>query len=256
MLGRDDIPVASGARISMTTGKVASPFTGDTRYWPDPVEPQLSGAADAMDLLETSIRGGATVVCIGPVTNIAMFETFRGDMLRDRRLVVMGGYVAAPDAGFPQWGAEHDWNVQWDTRAMETVVNMDVSLTLVPYPVTMHATLTMRDLERIEQTGQVGQLIALQSRSRAEDADMTTIGRNHPAMPDDLMNFHYDPVAVAVALGWEGAKVERQKLMPYVENGILSFETSPTGRPIDVCTAVDGEAFTAVFVNAIREAQR
>jgi inosine-uridine nucleoside N-ribohydrolase len=256
MLGRNDIPVASGARTSMTTSKVASPFTGDTRYWPDPVEPKLSGATDAMDLLERSIRGGATVVCIGPVTNIAMFETFRGDMLRKRRLVVMGGYVVGPDAGFPQWGPEHDWNVQWDTRAMETVVNMDVSLTLVPYPVTMHAPLTMRDLERIEQSGPVGELIARQSRARAEDAGMGTIGRDHRALPDYLVNFHYDPVAVAVALGWDGAKVERHDLMPYVENGVLSFEPSPAGRPIDVCTAVDGEAFTEVFIQAVREAQR
>src|SRR5690606_24694134 len=112
VLGREDIPVASGARASMTTNEIASPFTGDTRYWPEPVSPARSSPTDSMDLIEKSIRGGATVVCIGPVTNIAMFETFRGDMLRKRRLVAMGGFVTPPGPGYPQWGPERDWNVQ------------------------------------------------------------------------------------------------------------------------------------------------
>lgn len=256
MLGREDIPVASGARRSLTTGKVAAPFTGDTRYWPDPVEPSLSDAEDAMELLEKSIRGGATVACIGPVTNIAMFETIRGDMLRNRRIVVMGGYIDAPEVGFPQWGPEHDWNVQWDTRAMETVVNTDVDLTLVPYPVTMHAPLTESDLQEIEESGPLAALIARQSRARAEDASMARIGRDHPGLPDDLVNIHYDPVAAIVALDWGRAKIERMRLMPYVKNDVMWFEPSDDGREIDVVTAIDGEGFRELFLDCVEMAQR
>lgn len=255
MLGRDDIPVASGARASMTTNRVADPFPTGSAYWPDAVPPSLSGPTDAMDLLERSIRGGATVVCIGPVTNIAMFETFRGDMLRKRRLVAMGGYLESSGPGYPLWGPDHDWNVQWDTRAMEKAINTEVALTLVPITTTIQAPLREADLPRIEATGPVGALIARQSRAWAVERDYARIGREHEALPDDLVNFHHDPLTVALALGWSGATVEARHLMPYIEDGVMSFEPSASGREIDVCTGVDSRALTETLLDALERAQ-
>jgi purine nucleosidase len=256
MLGREEIPVAAGARASMTTNAIAAPFTGNTRYWPEPVAPSPSSPTDAMDLIEKSIRGGATIVCIGPVTNIAMFETFRGDMLRKRRLVIMGGWVAPPGPGYPQWGPKRDWNVQWDTRAMEKVVNTDVALTLVPITTTARVPLREADLPRIEATGPLGKLIAHQSRAWGDDRDYAELGREHAALPDDLVNFHHDPLTVAVALGWLSATVERQRLMPYMENDVMSFDASDDGREIDVCTGVDAAAFTETMIETLEMAQR
>jgi purine nucleosidase len=256
MLGRDEIPVASGARASMTTSEIATPFTGDTRYWPEPVEAAPSSPTDAMDLIEKSIRGGATITCIGPVTNIAMFETFRGDMLRKRRLVIMGGWVALPGPGYPPWGPERDWNVQWDTRAMEKTVKTEVALTLVPITTTAQTLLRAADLPRIEATGPVGRLIARQSRAWGEDRGYAALGEAHDALPDDLVNFHHDPLTVAVALGWPGATVERQRLMPYMKNGLMSFKASDEGREIDVCTGVDAAAFTETMIETLAAAQR
>jgi purine nucleosidase len=256
MLGREEIPVASGARRSMTTRKVAAPFTGDTRYWPEPVKPALSEANAAIDLLETSIRGGATVICIGPVTNIAMFEMFRGDILKRRKLVVMGGYIAPPGDGFPAWGPEHDWNIQWDTRAMEAVLNTDVDLTIAPFTTALHAPLRERDLARIEATGPLGSLIARQSRARAEDAGFTQLGRDYAGFPDDLVNVHYDPVAVAAGLDWDGVTIERMRLMPYVEDGVMTFEPSAAGREVNVVTDVDGAAFSEMFLDRLAAASR
>ncbi len=209
-----------------------------------------------MDLLERSIRGGATIVCIGPVTNIAMFETFRGDMLRKRRLVVMGGSIAIPPEGYPQWGPDHDWNVQWDTRAMEKVLNTEVALTLVPITTTVRAPLREADLHRIAATGPVGALIAEQSRAWGHEREYGRTGSEHDALPDDLVNFHHDPLTVAVALGWPGATVERMRLMPFIEHGVMSFERSELGREIDICTAVDAPALTATLLPALERAQR
>lgn len=254
MVGREEIPVASGARRSMTTRKVAAPFTGDTRYWPEPVAPFLSSANAAIDLLETSVRGGATVICIGPVTNIAMFETFRGDILKRRKLVVMGGYISPPDDGFPAWGPEYDWNTQWDTRAMEAVVNTDVDLTLAPFATAFRAPMRERDLAYIEATGSLGALIARQSRSRAKDAGFPRLGRDHAALPIDLVNFHYDPITVAAGLGWGGVKVEQMRLMPFIEDGVMTFEPSEAGREVDVVTDVDGDAFQQMFVECLTRA--
>lgn len=251
MLGRENIPVASGARQSMTTGRVADPFPPGSVYWPDPVEPSLSGPTGAMDLLERSIRGGATIACIGPVTNIAMFEMFRGGMLKERRVVIMGGFIDPPDDGLPQWGPENDWNVQWDTRAMETVLNADIQITLVPYPVTMLAPLTESDLREIEHRGPVGELIARQSRAWAGEMDMAATGLGHAGLPDDLVNFHYDPVAAVVAIDWARARREVLRLMPYIENGILTLEPSDDGREIELITDIDGDGFREVFLDCV-----
>jgi len=256
MVGREEIPVASGARRSMTTRKVAAPFTGDTRYWPEPVAPFLSSANAAIDLLETSVRGGATVICIGPVTNIAMFETFRGDILKRRKLVVMGGYISPPDDGFPAWGPEYDWNTQWDTRAMEAVLNTDVALTIAPFTTALRAPLRERELTRIEATGPLGALIARQSRARAEDAGFTQLGLDYAGFPDDLVNVHYDPVAVAAGLAWDGVTIERMRLIPYVEDGVMTFEPSAAGREVNVVTEVDGAAFSEMFLDRLAAASR
>lgn len=251
MLGQEDIPVASGARASMTTRQVAEPFPPGSAYWPEPVEPALSEPTDAMDLIERSIRGGATIACLGPVTNIAMFETFRGGMLKERRVVVMGGFIEGPGDGFPQSGPEHDWNAQWDTRATETVLNAQTHLTLVPYPVGMQAPLTEGDLREIEDNGPIGELIARQSRAWAAEKGMGEIGREHPGLPDDLVNFHYDPVAAAVAIDWARARREEVRLMPYVENGVLTLEPSEEGREIELVTDIDGEGFRELFLDCV-----
>src|SRR5690606_29745961 len=210
--------------------------------------PFLSSANAAIDLLETSVRGGATVICIGPVTNIAMFDTFRGDILNRRKLVVMGGYISPPDDGFPAWGPEYDWDIQWHTRARAAAVNTDVDLTLAPFTTAFRAPMRERDLADIEATGSLGALIARQSRSRAADAGFPQRGRDHAALPDDLVNFHYDPVTVAASLGWDGVKVEQIRLRPFIEDGVMMFEPSEAGRVVNVVTDVDGDAFQHLSV--------
>lgn len=75
-----------------------------------------------MDALERSIEHGATVVTIGPLTNLATLEAVRPAMLAGAAVVAMAGWVDPPAAGLPGWGPEKDWNVQWDTRAAATVM--------------------------------------------------------------------------------------------------------------------------------------
>lgn len=235
----------------MTTKEVAEPFPPGSEYWPEEIPPALSGPTEAMDLLERSIRGGASIACLGPLTNVAMFETFRGGMLRDRRVTIMGGFIEPPDAGFPQWGPENDWNVQWDTRAMEIVLNAQTHITLVPYPVAMLAPLTERDLAEIEHRGPVGEMVARQSRAWARKMGMARIGIDHPELPDDLVNFHYDPLAAVVAIDWGRARRELVRLMPYVENGVLTLEPHEDGREIELVTDIDGEGLSELFLDSV-----
>jgi hypothetical protein len=70
-----------------------------------------------------------------------------------------------------------------------------------------------------------------------------------------LVNFHHDPVACAVALGWPAAVVEERPLLPLLDGGVLRFETDKAGRPTRVVVRLDGEAFANVWITAVEAAQ-
>ena len=130
----------------------------------------------------------------------------------------MGGWLHQPAPGLPQWGPGMDFNVQWDTRAAE-VVAATARLTLVTLPVTLNAHLRRTDLPRLRAAGPLGQLLARQSEAHGQTHQMEKLGRGHAGLPDDLLNFQYDPVACAVALGWSAARVEVMRMRPVRRDG-------------------------------------
>jgi hypothetical protein len=85
---------------------------------------------------------------------------------------------------------------------------------------------------------------------------MEQLGREHPGLPDDLLNFQYDPVACAVALGWSGAAVTDMRLRPLHRDGVLSFQAHAEGRPTRVVIDVDGAAFREAWISAVEGAAR
>jgi purine nucleosidase len=254
LAGRDDIPLAAGAEVSSTTLDRADPVD-DERHWPAHVTHRPSPPGAALDLLGRSLNAGATLVAIGPYTNLAMLEISRTGSLARQQVVVMGGWVQRPAPGLPQWGPDMDFNVQWDTRAAE-VVAATARLTLVTLPATLNAHLRRNDLPRLRAAGPLGQLLARQSEAHAQTHQMEKLGREHAGLPDDLLNFQYDPVACAVALGWSGAQAEDMRLRTMWRDGVLSFETQPDGRSIRAVLDVDGAAFREMWLSAVEVTAR
>jgi purine nucleosidase len=253
LAARDDIPLEAGAEVSLTTGRRADPVA---EYWPGEATPRPSVPGAALDLLRQSIDGGATVVGIGPSTNLAELERAWPGLLRDVPVVVMGGWVRPPAPGLPEWGPERDWNVQWDTRAAELVFEATDRLTLVTLPATLRAHLRAADLPRLRATGPLGELLARQSEAHAADSGKRDLPRTCPALPPDFLNFHYDPVTCAVALGWAGAAVEELSLRTVFARDTLHFEPHAEGRPTRVVTDVDGPGFSETWLAAVEAAQQ
>ncbi len=253
LAGRDAIPVVAGAGASMTTLQSADPVIGDERYWPSglPCCPSPPGAA--LDLLLRNIERGATVVAIGPWTNLALLEIARPGSLHRAPVVATGGWTGL-GTGLPPWGPEMDFNVQWDTRAAE-IVAAAAQLTLVPLPVTLTAHLRAADLPRLRASGPLGELLARQGQAHGHDFHMTELGRLHTGLPDDLLNFQYDAVACAVAHGWPGAIVEETRLHLIHDGELARFQPGTTGRPIRVLTDLDSPGFTEYWLNAVQSAQ-
>jgi len=165
----------------------------------------------------------------------------------------MGGWVEPPAPGLPRWGPEMDFNVQWDTRAAE-VVAATARLTMVTLPATLSAHLRRADLPRLRAAGPLGQLLARQSEAHAETYQMEKLGRDNTGLPDDLLNFQYDPVACAVALGWSGATVEDIRVRPLRMDDVLSFQPHPNGRSTRIVLDVDGAAFREMWLSAVEAA--
>jgi purine nucleosidase len=256
LAGRDDIPVVAGAEVSLTTLRSAGLVTGDERYWPTAIPPHPSSPGAALDLLERSIQDEATLVAIGSYTNLALLEVARPGSLGRVPVVAMGGWTGPPADGLPAWGPETDHNVQFDTRAAQILAATATRLTLVTLPVTLKAHLRAADLPRLRASGPLGELLARQGEAHGEDHGMAELGRAYAGLPDDLLNFQYDPVACAVAVGWSSAVIKEQRLRPVTEGELLRFQPDQDGRLVRVVVDLDGPSFTDAWLAAVEAAQQ
>lgn len=248
--GREGVPVAAGADGSLGGYRMPPGFYDMASYWPEPITPEPAAPGAALDLLASNAASGAAVAAVGPWTNLALLEAARPGLLASARVVVMGGYVRPPGRGLPRWGPDLDYNVQQDTVAARLVWER-CSPILVPLDVCLEVTLRGEHLPRLREGGPLARLVALQSELHGADQDMPAMGRRFERLPDDLLNFQYDPLACAVACGWDGAGIEELQLSARLEGGVLTFPESPGGRPTRVVTSVDARRFEREWLSAV-----
>jgi inosine-uridine nucleoside N-ribohydrolase len=231
------VPVAAGAGWSLTDGGEMGAIPDHATFWGGPeVEPSFVDPRGAVAALDRSIGLGATICTIGPLTNLALLEASRPGRLAGAKVVTMGGWVRPMKPGYPDWDAARDFNVQCDPEAAATVFASAGELTLVTLGATVQTHLRERDLVRLETAGPLGTLLARMTRGHAAQYDLAALAAAHPALPADLRNFHHDPLAVAVALGWPHAVTERLWLRPVLEgerDEVLRFAPvpAPAARP-------------------------
>lgn len=252
--GRTDIPVVAGSGASMTTMSVYDPKSDDMKYWGKTIASRPAPPGAALNLIQENVNEGATVVAIGSLSNIAMLEIAQPGTLSDVPVVIMGGWIYPPDPGFPEWGPDADWNIQCDAHAAY-VVSRAAQVTLATLPVAMKAHLKASDLPRLRNSGVIGNLLADQSVANAEENRLAELGASYPALPDDLLNFHWDPVALAVAVEWSGATVEERNIRIEPEGKLLRFHPDDGGRPMRVLVDLDTEAFREAWLTSVERAQ-
>ena len=253
LAGREEIPVAAGAGAADAPGRFRWPiaFPDEAAYWPQPVAPAPGPLAGAFALLRRSIGAGARVVAIGPYTNLALFDEAHPGLLGRAPLFLMGGHVRPVPAGFPQWGADQDFNVQFDPLSARSVLERHRP-TLIPLEVTVQTALRRAYLPGLAAAGPLGALLARQAEAQARAWDNeATHGRACAGLPDDTLNFQHDPLACAVALGWDGVTIEEIPLRPALRDGWLRTEEDAAGRPLPVVTAVDGDRFNALWYEVV-----
>jgi inosine-uridine nucleoside N-ribohydrolase len=184
LAGKETIPVAAGAegKLGPAPWPMKPGLPPESILWPEPIEPVHSTPGEAMDLLQASIAKGATVIAIGPLTNLAAFQAIRPGSLATVSVFCMGGYFNRPREGLPQWGREMDYNIQQDVEASLLVMNR-CSPTLIPLPVALEVFLREADVPRLEAEGPLGRLLARQGLAHAAAHEMQKLGRQFPGLP-------------------------------------------------------------------------
>ena len=105
----------------------------------------------AHDLIIRLVRenpGEVTLLCVGPMTNIALAFLKAPEIVsKVRRIVSMGGAIHYPGNVTPQ----AEYNVFCDPEAFEIVLRSGIDFTLVPLDVTYQCILTTDHLEKITE---------------------------------------------------------------------------------------------------------
>lgn len=251
--GRNDVPVAAGADVSQGYYRYTElGYPDEDRYWSKPVAPVSNPVEDAIQLLKKSIEQSATIIAIGPFTNLYLLDLQYPGILMDAKLFLMGGYIYPIRAGFPQWGNEMDWNIQVDVRSAKHVIENSNS-TLIPLSVTVETALRRIYLEDLRNSGALGALIAQQAEAFAiDEQNEEKFGETCEGLPNDIINFLHDPLACAIALGWNnGLEIQELPLIIEEQDGWLHERIDPSGKPIHVVTKVDGPRFNEFWLDKI-----
>ncbi len=252
LVGRTDIPYAAGADVSGGYYRYELGYPPEEENWPEPIMPRPGSPDTAVSLLKRSIEQGAVLVATGPYTNLMLLEKQYPGMLKHTDLFLMGGHVFDIPAGYPQWGNEMDYNIQVDIHSAHSVLEQ-ANPTLVPVTVTCQTALRRAYLPRLAQAGRLGELIVLQAeRCARSEQNEQHYGATCPGLPRDIINFQHDPLACAIALGWqEGVEIETVPLQLEIRESWLYEIPNSDGIPTRLVTKIDGNAFNEFWCHIL-----
>lgn len=255
-LGATGIPVAMGEAAPLFhpfTKAYPAHFHGENGLgnltFPDPAGKPVStpAAAFMVDQIRRYPKQ-VTLVCIGPLTNLAAAIMQAPEIPSlVRQIIVMGGAVNV--AGNRRMHAEA--NVYSDPEAAQLVFQSGAPITLVGLDVTMQTELRLEDIQRWRE---------LDSDLTRFLADITSyyIEGYCQAFSDRAGCALHDPLAVAVAI--DPSLVEVQPMVLQIDlEGIHSYgRTIADLRPrctdlpnVNVCIGVDAKRFQRHFIQTL-----
>ncbi|HLI07964.1 MAG TPA: nucleoside hydrolase [Ktedonobacteraceae bacterium] len=180
--GREDVPVAAGVALPLQPRHRPSGVPQAAVLDPREPLPALTTLSGPQLIIETALAhpGRLTLLCLGPLTNVATALQQEPHLfMAIRNLVMMGGTSGVPFA---------EWNVRSDARAAQIVLDSPIPITMIGWNVTVRCQLRESDVEYLRRQHSpeihfLYKLLALWQRHRP---------RWHPALP-----YLHDPLAVA-----------------------------------------------------------
>jgi inosine-uridine nucleoside N-ribohydrolase len=155
-VGRDDVPVVAGAdRPLVREPFVAAYVHGETGLDGPDLPPPQRGPLEqsAVEFLAERVSG-ATLVAVGPLTNVALLLE-RHTTARPDRIVLMGGSI-----GLGNVTPAAEFNIWADPESAAQVFAAGIDLTMIGLDVTHDALLMTADAERLRASGRTGRMVA------------------------------------------------------------------------------------------------
>jgi purine nucleosidase len=181
VFGHEDIPVAAGQQMPLLLRHRPSGVPQAAILDPRAPLATLSPFLAPELIIHAALahHGNITLLCLGPLTNIAIALIIEPRLfLAIKNIVMIGG-----TSGFPL----PEWNIRSDAQAAKMVLASGIPITLLGWNVTMRCQLRESDIEKLHyqnspQTRLLSQLLAIWQRHRP---------RWHPRLP-----FLHDPLAI------------------------------------------------------------
>ena len=178
---RDDVPVAAGISTPMLArhrpsgvAQAAILAPGEERAIDNRSGPEL--------IIELALAhpGRLTLLCIGPLSNVATALLIEARLfMAIRNIVMMGGSSSIP---FPEW------NVCSDARAAQIVLSAGIPVTLLGWNITTRCQMGEEDIERLSDKNTPETRLL---------SDLITIWRHHRPRWHPRYPFLHDPLTIA-----------------------------------------------------------
>ncbi|GAA2788043.1 pyrimidine-specific ribonucleoside hydrolase RihA [Saccharopolyspora taberi] len=197
LVGREDIPVAIGARSNWRGTADLAPFVhgddglGNTGLPAPAAAPTSEPAAEMIVRLARENPGRLHVLALGPLTNLATALLLEPDLPRlVKHVTIMGGAVRHPGNSTPAAEA----NIHNDPEAARMVLRAGWPVTLVPLDVTMTEVFTEDHVDRLRGAGTpVTRFVATILAHYLDFYEQNVFGARGAAC--------HDPLAAAIAVG-------------------------------------------------------
>ena len=181
--GREDIPIAVGVGKPLQQRHPPSGVAQAEILGASPFDRERFSTFSGPELLVQQAlehSGKLTLVCIGPLTNVALALLIEPKIeMAIRNIVMMGGSSGLP---LPEW------NVRSDVKAAQLVLSSDIPITMIGLNVTTRCQFRKQDIEQLRdstmaQAQLLYQLITIWQQHRP---------RWHPSLP-----YLHDPLTIA-----------------------------------------------------------
>ena len=213
LAGRADVPVAAGAERSLTSGQPSGRPPSGPPYWPAVVPPvpgsgrRRAGPARGLGLGRRRRRRDRPGHDAGPARAADAGRAARRPRGADGRLGRTRRAAACRSGGRRTTGTSPatSWpptEVRACSRPAHRRTARDDCAGAPARP---------RPAAAARRLAHSGGLMARQAAAYRDDRGQAGArARAHAGLPDDLANFHHDPLAAAVAAGWDGVTIERR----------------------------------------------
>jgi purine nucleosidase len=213
------------------------------------VEPSAEGAARLLTNALQKNPGQITLVCIGPLTNIAtalIMEPTLPEKVKE--VYMMGGAIEVPGNISPT----AEFNIYSDPIAAKIVFKSRMSKTLVPLDVTTKTSITQKHVSALKSVGgsKLEYLVKwIEPWLKFQEQTLRTEGGNL-----------HDPLTVAIAIDNTLAKMKVMSVDVETKGEITRGMTvaerrqfmTPRARNMSVCEEIDEPRFMEHFMSSLK----